>query len=366
MKRILAPVSLVITLACSPDSNPATGPTQRTATFAAAGGTIQPNMTEEGCRATPGCWPGDDGGEGNPGADDGRVTGDAPSSFNFGDDPSFAAPGRWIGMADTDCYTNMPGGNSSAQDIDQDLLADECEYRLAWSFAPDLMMSGQEQCGGGEPYWAAKYFDDPDQVGWGRFVRVAYLLSYYDDCGAGGHHGDSEFIDVQITYNPGTRHWELQKLFTSAHFLAENSNSRWHNWQDVTFPAGRPRAYPVVWVSTNKHANYNNPGCGDALQVTFDECIEPYDAGRVKVYQYHNIGQPLHPMVDCTASINPAFWLNGTMECFQSGSDFRGWHPDYVSNATAYRVSLHTYAHDCWSYDGSGSNCYWGPAGWRN
>lgn len=254
----------------------------------------------------------------------------------------------------------MTGGNPMAQDVDQDYLSDECEYRLAWAFAPDIMLSSRDPCPGGEPYWAAKYFDDPASFGWGRFVRVAYLLSYYADCGAGGHNGDSEFLDVQVTYNPGTQHWELQQLFTSAHFLALNSNSTWTSSANLVYPSGVIRSYPRVWASTGKHANYTGPGCGNIFHETIDECELPFDAGRVKVYQYHNIGQPGHPRIDCVASINPMYWTNGLRECYQSGTMFQGWQGGATSS-TPYRVSLHTWAHDCWLYDGF--DCYYGPAG---
>ncbi len=91
-------------------------------------------------------------------------------------------------MEATDCYKNY---GATGHDYDNDLLADECEHRLAYMFRPEMMMHPNDGCPGGEPYWAARYFDDAQHIGWGQFVRLAYLPGYYRDCGAGQHRGDS-------------------------------------------------------------------------------------------------------------------------------------------------------------------------------
>lgn len=133
-------------------------------------------MTWEGCQVTPSCS----------GGVDGRITeqpGERPSP-EYPPDPSPGAPGAWIGFGATDCYVNYGENSSTWMDVDGDLLRDECEYHLARAFAPVLMLSQSDGCPEGEPYWAAKYFDDPGHHHWGEFVRIAYLPAYYRDCGS--------------------------------------------------------------------------------------------------------------------------------------------------------------------------------------
>jgi hypothetical protein len=255
-------------------------------------------------------------------------------------------------------------------DVDQDRLWDECEYRLAYLFAPALMMSRQDDCPGGEPYWSARYFDNYDPMtglsGWGRFVRIAYLPSYYRDCGDGAHPGDSEMITVQVTFNPNTGHWHFMKAFLTAHFFAPNSNSIWHTPSSLSFPTGDTLDHPLVWVSTNKHANYPNAACGEPYNLTFDECRSPFLAGRFKVFPDHNIGGRTHQFVDCANSINPQYWNNERVECFFSGEHFAGWQGG-GNPATPYVAVLYTYGFACFAYDMVNPNrCYWGPAGLNN
>lgn len=265
----------------------------------------------------------------------------------------------------------MPGGNPQAFDYDEDRLWDECEYRLAYLFAPTMMMSGIDECRQGEPYWSARYFDNYDPStglgGWGRFVRIAYLPSYYYDCGPGPHRGDSEMIVVQVTFNPTTTHWQFMKVFLTAHFLAPNSNSIWWTPTSLSFPTGDTLDSPRVWVSTGKHANCPNADCGQLINQTLDNCHLPYEQGRFKVFAGHNIGGSTRQLLNCVASINPLFWSNGRRECFHSTAPFRGWQTGGTGSATGYHTVMHTYAYKCFAYDFLNPNrCYWGLAGADN
>ncbi len=316
-------------------------------------------MTEEGCRETPGCWDGV--------LYNGKMIGTVSANFGLTPDPSPTAGGVWAGVGQAECYKTPPN-SARGPDIDLDGLVDDCEYRLAYLFAPSLMISTGDACPLGEPYWAARFFDNYDPVsglgGWGRFVRIAYLLSYYKDCGAGAHRGDSEMITVQVTYNPNTQHWHFMKAFLTAHYLSANSNSLWYTPSSLQFPTGDTLDYPRVFVSKNKHANYRSSSCGAPGNLTFDECPAPYDTGRVKVFASHNIGGDIHQFIDCRESINPLYWTNGREECFHTNTTFRGWQTAGTGSATAYVQIMTTYAYKCFAYDILNiDRCYWGVAG---
>ena len=227
-----------IAVACAPSENepPVFTTEGREASRAMGGGGGTTQMTEEGCQLTPGCWPGG-------GGINGQVTGGPTPPFNFGTDPNPGSFGIWIGMGATNCYKNYGG---TGADYDNDLLIDECEHRLAYVFRPELMINPADGCPGGEPYWATRYFDDPQHIGWGQFVRIAYLPAYYRDCGSGSHRGDSEMIVVTVAYNGTSRHWELTHIFLSAHFMNPNDNSDTFGWNDITYPSGIPKSYPRV------------------------------------------------------------------------------------------------------------------------
>jgi hypothetical protein len=122
-------------------------------------------------------------------------------------------------------------------DEDHDWLDDNCEFELAKGFAPRWSMSIQDDCPGGEPVWAAKYFP-----GQGR-VRIAFMPAYYDDCpntgtffGAGaGHPGDSEFTMVEISFNAATQHWEMAQMFLTAHLGTIGDRSQWVAASDAEY-----------------------------------------------------------------------------------------------------------------------------------
>jgi hypothetical protein len=232
-------------------------------------------------------------------------------------------------------------------DQDQDGLSDYCELQLARSFAPMLHFAGDEQCGGGEGYWAAKAIDSyftgtPEQV------KLGYLMAHYDDCGSFGHYGDSEFIQVTIEYNPATQHWSVIGGWLSAHSCMDNSleciagtgaTENTSYGAGFEYPSGRSLSFPRVYISMNKHANYHTGSdCENGGAFWTDTCAGGTDAGRFKVWQDHNIGSGHHPLIDCVQSQagNPA--LTGT-ECFWSGSQFAGWHAN-VEGTSGYSNEL--------------------------
>ncbi|MGH7699097.1 MAG: hypothetical protein ACREMJ_01040, partial [Gemmatimonadales bacterium] len=169
-------------------------------------------------------------------------------------DPNPAAPGYWMGSTVTPATCISPTG-VGINDADDDALHDYCENLLAWQFRPALTFSAYDCDIGMEPYWGAKAF--PNQ---GNLVRIAYLFSYYQDCGlqdpsllesaactfgviavrlvtfnstdpvtvvqnalCEGHAGDSEFLIVDLRYDEPSQHWYLAQAFFSAHFPSDNS-----------------------------------------------------------------------------------------------------------------------------------------------
>ena len=135
MRLLALSVAIVTLTGCQADPTSLEAPRDRSEVSPSAlqQGGPSPTMTEEGCQLTPGCW--DETGI------DGNVTGGPVVNFNLGPDPSPSAVGLWIGMGATDCYRNF--GASGAEDADYDLLADECEYRLAYMFRPQMMINPQ-------------------------------------------------------------------------------------------------------------------------------------------------------------------------------------------------------------------------------
>jgi hypothetical protein len=342
MRRILYGLAVVVVSGCSGD---VLQPNNKEPNFA----------TAEGCQLDPSCGPGVDG----------SVTGTTAANYVIPTDPSPGKPGIYVGLVAQDCYKNY---GATLPDYDNDLLTEECEWRLAREFAPDLMMNPNDGCLQGEPYWAARYFDDSWGLGWGQFVRIAYLLSYYKDCGSNGHIGDSEIIVVRVANNPVTKHWEVVNVFTSAHFTTPVDYSAIHRWQDFYYRSGIQQSYPRVWVAKGKHANYNSlTSCNNGAYYS-DSCTGNLDYGRVKVYKSHNIGgyNTSGKRLNCVPSQNKLYYLNGRLECFlTAGSLFKGWQTVGAGSATDYNKILNLYDYECLVYSSDFNACYWGPFGSR-
>jgi hypothetical protein len=310
-------------------------------------------MTYEGCQLTPGC------GKSNPSIGTiHELTLDYGLHESSLPDPAPGADGIWLGLYDTHCYAQY---NPVARDSDQDGLWDYCEYVLAKAFAPMLSKSLTERCFGGEPYWAAKYFDNVPIINTGDFVRLAYMPAYYRDCGGGAHDGDSEFIQFAVGFNPSTQHWEFLSGFLSAHTCVDDTGCGSHfgllgqfaasqDWlyaPDLEYPANRYASYPRVYVSKNKHANYateHKCDTGGFFHGIFESC-DDVDKGRFKVWRDHNIGSYGHPFHDCVPSADPAA-TSAELECFWSPETFGGWQLD-AEGVTPYVKFLNSFAFAC-------------------
>jgi len=319
----------------------------------AIGGGMEPNMTEEGCRITPGCWP-EDGGGGSGGSAVGELfdglSGSALTESTL-PDPSPGSPGIWLGLHPTDCYKNHVSEGTAFRDLDSDGLLDSCEYQLAQAFAPMLAFDGNEPCRHGEPYWVAKYIDDLAPYNTGDQVKLGYLMAYYEDCGpSDGHDGDSEFIQLTVSYNTTTHHWVLIDSWLSAHVCPSQSFdcTSWEglgdsqSWgvQGFEYPSGRPLSYPRVYLSLEKHANYRTAAaCAAGAFLNGDSCDAVADLGRFFVVRGHNIGSQHAPLIDCVASTQADTSIYHGTECFWSGDKFRGWQVG-AAGASPYAAPL--------------------------
>ena len=132
-------------------------------------------------------------------------TPDAEECVDHTQDPYPGAPGLWArGFTENECRNPAAYG----PDGDLDGILDECEGEVAYRFAPELVYAvdcnydaGNGRLGGDYAYAVQ---GQPDGGG----LRIAYLNSYYEDCGVprqgypccgymdGAHSGDSEFISL--------------------------------------------------------------------------------------------------------------------------------------------------------------------------
>lgn len=264
------------------------------------------------------------------------------------------APGIWLGNGVTPsaCFNNPnpPGG-----DADSDGLADACEFALARAFAPYMHFGHGEvllgfpdgtnrHCAEGEPYWATKLFDAY------RVVSIVYMMGYYMDCGEAfvpnididvtvplpwfdlnldvevpdGHRGDSELIRLSVAYNSATQHWELRQAFLSAHYVTASNlgSSVYARPDELAYPV-RDRAFPQVWVSRNKHANYKSysecEGGGFLNLDSCDEDISNMGAARFPVREDRNVQRAI-----CV----PSLFISNSPRCeYFAGvhRPFSGW-----------------------------------------
>jgi hypothetical protein len=271
------------------------------------------------------------------------------------------------GCTEIDSFPNDPGIfltsavteeeciDGSGTDADQDDLVDRCERDLAQAFAPQLYYDSDDDVRR-EPYWAAKPNPGPiDGHASQGSVRIAYLLSYYEDLGGQTwacttppfsqrcrpHHGDSEWIVLDVAYRVQTKHWLLKGVVLSQHtrkeFYSTPSNKLYA--LGVFYP-GKQGGFPRVWVAYGKHANYaNRPSCDSGGLFGTDTCENNNTAVRVEYSGQYNIGSRSHRLKDCVVSRNPAwqFYGTGKTECYWSSSDpnFRGWYPDNIGGGAA-------------------------------
>jgi hypothetical protein len=251
-------------------------------------------------------------------------------------DPAPSAPGYYGGGEITDQY--CAGITGGINDVDGDLLSDECEQWLALKFAPQMIYDAGDDVRR-ESYWAAK----PVKTG---FVRVFYALGYYFDLGpVDGHHGDSEHIILDLRYNATTKHW----------YLAGGKLSRHEDYITLTAGAGgyasivaypdRTGGYPQIFVARFKHANYpTRQSCNDGggapwpavILFPTDDCSPNSQIFRPEVNVSRNLGRYAHRLRDCVTSTYSFYQTPVRTECLWSSPYFFGWQQDHSTHATGY------------------------------
>ncbi len=287
----------------------------------------------------------------------------------LGSNPQPSSPGLWLGydVTPNNCFRDLkPGGWPARDDKDEDWMYDDCEFKIASAFRPFLFSDGY--CMGGEPYYAVKQFYYPPQGI--RYVRIIYMLSYYDDCGYvvdGEPHsgpGDGETIQFNVAFDAPTQHW----LFHSMS-ISEHGNLYYYDWQDtqvafiprVTY-GGVPafngfgagfRGYPNVWVSHGKHGNFVDEDQCEAIigSISPDRCVSS-GGGRVFIGADRNVGEvrwdgtksPMNPANPdgCYPSVDGRG--NGKEECYLKNQPFNGWYPGIPSGGSYYNDLRDIYA----------------------
>jgi hypothetical protein len=240
--------------------------------------------------------------------------GNAP--YQAAGDPYPNDGGIYLGSAvsPSACFADQ-NSSVNSQDADHDWISDSCELELARAFAPLWKMSRQDQCLGGEPYWAVKYFPP-------NLVRIAYMPAYYKDCGSFGHSGDSEFVMVEVSYAPSIQHWMYNQMYLSAHHGTITDHSAWVGMTETEF-SWKFRAHPTVWVAIGKHADYKSFSDCSSFADVLDQCDwSSQDAFRFPIDASHNVGSRFTAFKDCVYS---ASYPSSAYECFWTEKSFRGW-----------------------------------------
>ncbi len=273
------------------------------------------------------------------------------------------------GWSDVGCFLEP------TWDPDGDSVDNACENALGQAFAPLLFTKvdcnwdvgfGRQ---GGEYFFVVQRAVDPFKQP--ADIRIAYLPAYYWDCGAqhdflswcifgdifapgscDAHTGDSEFILVDVSYDPVSAHWVTDRVFLSAHCGASgDGDCRWWNRTSLSWVDGKRYGAPQVWVSEVKHANfYSQSKCDSGGAMNMDTCEFNDTWQRFPiVFTQQNIGSRTLPLRDC----DPPFW--GSTETDPTATEcmwrtfhvsrFDGWQ-GYSSGpaASLYGNLLRTYA----------------------
>jgi hypothetical protein len=277
-------------------------------------------------------------------------------------DPTPGAPGVWLGdtLSGRWCFADF---NANVVDADHDWLDDDCEFWLAKAFAPVVAMDPDDGCPLGEPYWAAKYISAQGGAGgYAARVRIAYLPAYYQDCGSGGHTGDSETLMLSLYHNPNTRHWELFEAWVSAHALGPISASEYITDPTMMQYPQKPLTYPLVWIARGKHGFYRTQYDCNNRALFNDHCEANVAMGRMRVYSNHNVGgRSLDNFPSGVPSANPLYSGNGRREFFYTPVNFNGWQP-FGAGVTPYATFLNLSIFECFdpSYQFAGGPCVYG------
>lgn len=325
-------------------------------------------MTYYGCETDPNCNGGGGGGGG------------------FATDPNPSAPGYWMGTTVTPATCISPTG-AGINDTDDDGTNDYCEELLAFKFRPALVFSALDCNLGMEPYWAAKAF--PNQ---GNLIRVAYLFSYYQDCGlqdpsllasigctgavtvvrlatfnstdavaatedelCNGHAGDSEFLTVDLRYDATSQHWYVAQALFSAHY--PSGNSARPSTAGIDYPE-HFGGYPRVWVAEGKHANYvSRSACNSGGTLGSDTCeSNPNVDTRIRYSAFYNVGSATRNAINTGTCVTGGLLVqyypeNYGSECYWvNGRNFTGWYqyPWGTRPTPYYSILMQTF--ECYSY----------------
>lgn len=290
--------------------------------------------------------------------------------------PGNSATGIWLGASvlPSTCFANL--ASAPIIDSDLDFLADHCETELAKGFAPTMKFDpGDANCTAGEPLYGAKYFLN------GR-VRLAYLPAYYEDCGfvddvsIGGigfpqgstaHHGDNEFIMIEVEFDASKQRWVMRHMFLSAHYLNGTyflvypaDRSEWVKAQDAQW-GFKQLGNPVVWVALSKHGSYKSKSTCDTAQ---DDCSSFPTIVRFPILTGRNVGS--RSVNACMESALRAPG-SGRTECFYTDKDFRGWFQTDGVGASAgwYSDFLSSDKYERWCPLSNTLDCStsdWGPS----
>lgn len=258
-------------------------------------------------------------------------------------DEASSAPGYYGGGTITDQY--CAGNAGGINDADQDVLADDCEEWLGIKFAPKMIYDRADDVRR-ESYYAVK----PVKVG---LVRVFYALGYYFDLGTtmgcvvlsacGGHHGDSEWIILDLRYNPTTKHWYLTSGKLSAHTGYNTLTAGTGGYPtSVTYPE-KAGGYPQIFVARQKHANYaSRESCNAGAIADSDDCSSNDQSFRPDVLPGRNLGRYARRLVDKVASKYPFYQNPVRYEWMWSAPYFYGWQLDHSTRAKGYGEILLT------------------------
>jgi len=244
-------------------------------------------------------------------------------------------------------WTTCNTVTGATDDADADGLKQQCEYEVAATFRPTLLLSHSEAagCKSYEPYWAAS----PKGT---QTISVFYAIGYNQDCGSPNpycpfscesHRGDSEFIIVDVHYVGGAEpKWELAQATLSAHWSTEVNESVTAGPQDIEFsPWDVYKGKPQIWSAKFKHANYLSKSRCDRGVYYYDTCDDNVDDGSAAyALPSANLGRYYAQLINIVPSRagkpgTEALWAMGqTMGFF-------GWlGPDAQGGATQYGYIL--------------------------
>lgn len=176
----------------------------------------------------------------------------------------------------TRCQPVPPNG----VDLDKDGILDACEFDVAKAFRPSLVFHPEEEAPDRETYWAVGPIKNSSSL------RVLYALGYHRDAGSmTGHEGDSEAIILSVT--PQAGRWTATSVSMSAHWDYSSPA-----FDSLKWVGDRVGERLVVWVSRDKHANFES--LSECDRSISDTC-EDAPPSSVEVLRGANLGHYTRP-----------------------------------------------------------------------